>query len=130
MSRYSMLLAGAALLAFAAPAAAADQPYTGWYLGLGVGYDGLSDVGATWAGPQPPGDANLGFNDAALGIASFGYRWSDFRGEVELGYTEHSLLKGLFAGVPDAGRFSVGSLLFNVDYDIPLGWAGMRWTIG
>jgi len=125
-----MLLAGVAFLACAAPGTAMAEDFQGWYLGLGVGYDGLSDMQATWAGPQPPGVANLGFNNAALGIASFGYKWGDFRGEAELGYAEHSLLKGIFAGAPDAGRFSVGSLLFNVDYDVPLGWGGLKWTVG
>ena len=130
MTRTSMLMAGVAFLACVVPGVAMAEDFQGWYLGLGVGYDGLSDMQATWGGPQPPGVANLGFNNAALGIASFGYKWGDFRGEAELGYAEHSLLKGIFAGAPDAGRFSVGSLLFNLDYDLPLGWGGLKWTVG
>ena len=42
--RNSMLLAGAALVALAAPGSMAEEQPQGWYLGLGIGFDSLGDT--------------------------------------------------------------------------------------
>ena len=88
MKLRSIALAGAAALAISFPAAASDA--TGWYFGLGVGWDMPSKVTAEFT----PGPVDLKFSadDSALFIGTFGYRFNNrFRIENEIGYVTHDL---------------------------------------
>ena len=81
----SIALAGAAALALSVPAAASDA--TGWYLGIGAGYDMPSKVTAEFTGTVPV-TGQAGFSNTGLYIATFGYRFdSHFRIENEVGLT-------------------------------------------
>ncbi len=80
-------LAGVAVVALAGPAAASN--ITGWYLGLGAGWDHMGNVEAKFT-PKSAGTAQsvkMGTNDGALILGAFGYRFPNrLRIEDEIGY--------------------------------------------
>src|ERR1700753_1548738 len=83
MRLHRIALSGAALLALVSPAFAGQ----GWYAGLGAGWDTLNNPGIT--GTYDTG--KLKTNDSAIVIGSFGYKWHNWRFEIEPGYTRHDL---------------------------------------
>ncbi len=98
MNLRTLALAGAAALAFSSPALA--QP-TGWYLGLGFGYDHLDNQGFKSTGVPTVYDYR--FNGGFLGTASAGYKF-DFglRLEGEISYTDHG---ATWIDVPGTPKF-------------------------
>jgi OmpA-OmpF porin, OOP family len=117
----TIALAGVAALALSGPAAASDA--TGWYLGLGAGWDHMgqfSQVFTPQIPPNPPGTADVifktGTDDTALIVGSFGYRFANhIRIENEIGYDKHDLNDPLFDG-----HSGITSDLININWDIPL----------
>ncbi|MBU6472791.1 MAG: outer membrane beta-barrel protein, partial [Alphaproteobacteria bacterium] len=110
-------LAGVAALAIAGPAAASNA--TGWYIGLGLGWDRLGNVkgslvptGTGYTG----GTAKLGTDDGVLVTGAFGYRFANrVRLEAEFGYTPHSIKETGYSGHVD-----ITSAMLNAAYDFPL----------
>ena len=125
MKLRSIALAGVAVLALSVPAAASDT--TGWYLGLGVGWDSMADFNQHVVGAYTPpiADYNTKTEDAALFIGTFGYRFENgFRLENEVGYVDHNINGG---DLPSAnittsftGSVTVLSDFVNLLYDYPL----------
>jgi outer membrane protein OmpA-like peptidoglycan-associated protein len=110
-----LALSGAALLAFVSPALAGQ----GWYIGLGAGWDTLNNTNIT--GTFVNGKINS--NDSALVIGSLGYKWHNWRFEVEPGWTSHNIKSVDLSGGgsdPMDGHARLYSALANVLYDIPL----------
>src|SRR5262245_37642965 len=120
MRLQKIALAGVAALAVSIPAMA--NAGTGWYLGLGAGWDHLEKVRGSNAG----GAADVDFKDGVYVSGTAGYKWDNgLRLEEEIGFTSHSA-KTISAvppppTLPAGGRASVTSLLLNLVYDIPLG---------
>ncbi len=124
-------LAGVAALALAGPAAASDA--TGWYLGLGAGWDHLGQAKELFT----PGSHVIkqDTDDSALVVGSVGYRFADrVRLEVEIGWDRHDATgdtfgSGVPAGTTNGGRLTAYSAMFNAAYDVPLTkrWA---WEVG
>jgi outer membrane protein OmpA-like peptidoglycan-associated protein/opacity protein-like surface antigen len=112
MKLRSIALAGVATLALSAPASAST--YQGWYLGLGAGWDWADNVKIESGGSF----VKARFHDDVLGVASVGYKWGDFRFEIEGGYDQRGVRKDL-PGID--GGMSITSGMFNALYDIPLG---------
>src|ERR1700680_124065 len=84
MKLRTIALAGASLIAFATPAAAAD----GWYLGLGAGWSKMSEL--TYQQTTPGGKIN--FDNAARFDVAAGYKWaSGLRLELEDGYASYDV---------------------------------------
>src|SRR5690348_1463004 len=105
----SMILAGTALLALTASARADNQ---GWYLGLGIGWDTSELVHMT---PATGTTYKVPFNDDVLGTATLGYKWDNFRAEIEGGYDERAFSKHSLGPNPTiAGGMAVTSGLFNL----------------
>ena len=78
MKLRTIALAGASLLAFATPAAAAE----GWYLGLGAGWSQLRDIDYRVNGGPTGRDE---YDNAARFDFATGYKWpSGFRLELEV----------------------------------------------
>ncbi len=129
MKLRSIALAGVALAALTAPAAASD--YMGWYLGAGIGY-GYPDTVHISTALGNAGRTHIAYDPDALGVVSFGYKWDgNIRTELELGYKGHSTDPDFLReyGANLGGGVMIKSALFNVNYDIPL-WHGFSWTIG
>ncbi|MGA7714099.1 MAG: OmpA family protein [Rhizomicrobium sp.] len=136
----SIALAGAAVLALSVPAAASDA--TGWYVGLGIGWDTMSKYSEVFTpntGPAPVVTFKVKPDGTALFIGSFGYRFdSHFRIEDEIGYDSHTTSGGTLisggpaqlvvgggtyangAAVPFKGHSTVESDFVNLVYDIPV----------
>jgi opacity protein-like surface antigen len=121
-------LAGVAAVALAGPASASDA--TGWYLGLGAGWDHLGQVKELYT----PGAHVIkqDTDDSALVVGSVGYRFADrVRLEAEIGWDRHdatgdAMGSGVPAGTSNGGRATITSALFNAAYDIPLASASAR----
>ena len=132
MKLRTLALAGAAALALSVPATASGT--TGWYIGLGVGWDMMSDFngsvtppyGLTWQTRANPNTTDFKVNpdDSALFIASVGYRFDNrFRIENEIGYElDHSITVSSggvkIAGV--SGDAEARTDMLNIMYDLPL----------
>src|SRR5579871_6536925 len=132
MKLRAIVLAGAATLALTTPALAI---HTGWYIGLGAGYDDLSNVKVT---PSIASPFIIQYSGNAIYIANTGYKFDDqFRLEAEFGFDAHTASKlgpNLAGGgpyVPPAltGGTSTTTLMLNLAYDFHL---GERWgaTLG
>ena len=81
-------LAGVAALALTAPAVASDA--TGWYLGLGVGWDRMGTFEQTFSGGPAPTRFKTGTSDSALIAGTFGYRFGNHvRLENEIGAQQY-----------------------------------------
>src|SRR5579862_7949060 len=129
MKLRSIALAGVALAALTVPAAASD--YMGWYLGAGIGY-GYPEIVHIDTALGSAGRTHIAYDPDALGVVSFGYKWdANIRTELELGYKGHSTDPDFLRefGANLGGGVTIKSVLFNVNYDIPL-WHGLSWTIG
>ena len=104
-------MAGVAAAALSVPALANDA--TGWYLGLGVGYDQIQPVRYEAAGVVGRGH----FSDSAIGALSFGYKFdSGFRLEDEISYDSHDTNQAGFSGSAE-----MRADLFNLFYDWRMG---------
>ena len=130
MKLRSIALAGVAALALTAPAMASDA--TGWYLGLGAGWDTMMVTHTDWSGPALPGHKTFPYHDDVLGTAAIGYKFDDIglRTELELGYEQRALIRGPVFGFGDAGGMQIGSAMADFIYDVPIGWWGLTWSIG
>jgi outer membrane protein OmpA-like peptidoglycan-associated protein/opacity protein-like surface antigen len=110
MKLYAIALAGVAAVVLAAPAAAGP---TGWYLGLGIGWNNPN--GGNFS-TNCCGSGNLNLDDTAAYMGSFGYKWNNgWRAELELNYTDPDLGSGL------GGDLTKTALMANINYDIPVG---------
>ncbi|HEY5336727.1 MAG TPA: outer membrane beta-barrel protein, partial [Rhizomicrobium sp.] len=110
-------LAGVAALALSGPAVASDA--TGWYLGLGAGWDHMGQFTQGFN----PGHINIktGTQDSALIAGTFGYKFTNnLRLEDEIGYDRHAVDQTGFGG-----RNTILSDMLNVMWDVPL---SSRWT--
>ena len=110
-------LAGVAVLSLIGPATASNT--TGWYLGLGAGWDNLDNIKGRLV-PNGGGPAllagKLGVNDSALVTGAIGYRSiSRLRLEAEIGYTPHDISR-----VGYGGHVDILSFMGNLAYDYPL----------
>src|SRR5258708_5927219 len=106
MNITKLLLAGAAALAMTAPAHAGE----GWYLGLGAGWDTVNSTHITGAGL----DGKLHSRDTALVEASAGYKFRDFRVEVETAWDRHHIDNFTSGGVTtplDNGHLEMRSVM-------------------
>ena len=126
MKLRSIALAGAAVMALSAPAAAST--YTGWYLGLGVGYGYPELMGTSTY--MPSGTKHVSYDPDALGFVSAGYKWdSNIRTEIELGYKGHSTDPDTYLKEKMGGGVTIKSAMFDVVYDLPL-TDDLTWSIG
>src|ERR1700742_3361866 len=130
-------LTGIAALALSIPAAA--NAGTGWYLGLGAGWDHLENVKMT----NPPFTGNVKSDDSALFAGTIGHKWdSGWRLEEEIGYVSNGV-STLHRIIPPGGTVNGSgsqravSILGNLVYDIPVsdtvsfslgGGAGVGWV--
>ncbi|HEX3486349.1 MAG TPA: outer membrane beta-barrel protein, partial [Micropepsaceae bacterium] len=119
MKLKTFAFAGASLIAFASPAAAAD----GWYLGLGAGWSKLRDVAYSVNGGPQGKDT---YKDTARFDLAAGYKWPmGIRLEIETGYGNYAL-KNSFTPPPVAaiagadGHVDIGTVMANVAYDFPI----------
>jgi len=126
MKLRSIALAGVATAALCAPASASD--YTGWYLGLGVGYQ---DPYLVHADSPATGPVKLAYNPDAFGIGAIGYKWDmNIRTELELGYggntTDQQTSAGTLSGAPKVRAMQIIDELEPVKrggYGGAIGWA-------
>ena len=110
MKLRAIALAGVAAVVLAGPAAA--NP-TGWYLGLGVGWNNSNGGHAS---TNCCGSGGLGLDDTAAYMANVGYKWDNgWRAELELSYTDPDFGKGI------PGDLTKTALMANINYDIPVG---------
>ena len=99
-------LAGVAAMALSAPAVASDA--TGWYLGLGVGWDRMGSFEQTFSGPTNV-RIKTDTDATALVAGTFGYRFGNsIRIEDEIRYDRHDSKN------PFSGRVGILSDLVNV----------------
>jgi opacity protein-like surface antigen len=98
-----------------------------WYLGLGAGWDEMSNINFN---DNLGNSGDLKTNDNALVIGSIGYRFpaSPFRVELEGGYDWHKLNQLDYNGVSVAasGHANLGSALVNGIYDFRF---APRWAL-
>jgi outer membrane protein OmpA-like peptidoglycan-associated protein len=117
MTRYSIFLASAAIL-MATPAAAG----TGWYLGLGAGWATADSIDGRL---KPAGlNGSLDLDDSIRGSGAVGYKWENFRLEVEGAYSRHDADRISAFGLGSTsigGDVGIGTVLANAAYDVPLG---------
>jgi len=131
MKLRAIALAGAVTLALSTPALAV---HTGWYLGLGAGYDDLSNVRVT---PSISAPFVIQYSGNAIYIANVGYKFEGgWRSELEFGFDAHTARRmGPFGGfatlVPPAlsGGTSTATLMLNIARDFKLG-DGWGLTLG
>src|SRR3982750_4398049 len=112
----TIVLAGIAALAVSGPAVASDA--TGWYLGLGAGWDRLGNLSLHFLPAGPGEKANT--DDAALFLGTFGYRLpSGIRFEAEIGYDHHSVNGAdvLFGAGSLSGHINNLTGMLNAAYD-------------
>src|SRR6185437_10460545 len=130
MTIRSIALAGVAALALATPAVASEA--TGWYLGLGAGWDTMELAHYNNSTIAPPLEVKVPYHDDVLGTAALGYKWGDsgFRTELEIGYEQRGLNSKSLFGPTAKGGMQLGSAMFNAVYDVPLGWWGLTASIG
>src|SRR3569833_2595981 len=113
------------LLALATVAAAAlstpAMAGTGWYLGLGGGWD--NQLGYRTTSVPAPGllNSKVSSSDDAIGAAAIGYAFEGgWRLENEFAFTQHSThLGGTGSFLADGGN-QITSDMINLVYDIPL----------
>ncbi|HEY2071095.1 MAG TPA: OmpA family protein [Rhizomicrobium sp.] len=115
MNIKTILLAGATALALIGPAQAGE----GWYLGLGAGWDTAYSTQVTGAGL----DGKIRSRGTPIVEASGGYKFGDFRLEVETAWDRHVIDNfregGVTTGVTD-GHLEMRSAMVNGIYDIPI----------
>src|SRR5215469_7735172 len=112
MKLRTIALAGVAVAALSGSPALAST--TGWYLGLGVGYDHLNPVHVTSTFPF---SIDVDHSDNVIVVGSVGYKFdSGLRIENEIGYTTHDI-SGL---INTDGSTDAKSDLVNFIYDFPL----------
>ena len=120
------------------PPPAAAQPYvqtvlppspwaSGFYVGLGAGWDGQNNIAVDQLSP-PPGTGQLTTDDGLIFAGTLGYKLPTIpiRLEFESGYDWHKISTfntggGSFAA---GGHANIASELFNAIYDFPVapGW--------
>ncbi|HEY8950131.1 MAG TPA: porin family protein, partial [Rhizomicrobium sp.] len=106
-------LAGVAAMALSAPAVASDA--TGWYLGLGVGWDHMGTFEQTFTGGPLPARFKTNTDDSAIIAGTVGYRFANhIRVEDEVSWNRHDVKS------PFDGRVSLLTDMLNVVWDIPL----------
>src|ERR1700677_4061426 len=93
-------LAGVTAAALSSPAFAEGE---GWYLGLGGGYAAETTVNLrTIHGPIPPVNLPVAANypmsldNGGIIVPSVGYKWDNFRVEIESAYSSHSVSSAMF----------------------------------
>ena len=112
MKLRTIALAGVAAVALSSTSAFADT--TGWYLGLGVGYDHLNPTHMTSTFPF---SINVDSQASVIVVGSVGYKFdSGLRLEDEIGYDTHDVSKT--SGL--TGSQDIKSDLINLIYDMPL----------
>src|SRR5580698_8111088 len=120
-------LAGVAALALAGPASASDA--TGWYLGLGAGWDNMGNYGVHYNMGGPINNDKYSTSDTALFVGSVGYKFNNhIRLEGEIGYDSRTVGREAVDGDPvgaeeaagSGGHMSITSAMLNAAYDIPL----------
>ena len=110
MTRKALLIGTVAAIALA-PANAAH--FQGWYIGLEGGGNWIDettlvhDSGAARQATFDPGFA---------GLATFGYAWRSWRGELELGYRHNDI--ETISNNPVQGEFNEFSHMLNILYDV------------
>lgn len=104
MTFRSIALVGAALVALATAASAADADGR-WYVGAGVGV------------AMPGNVEGIPFDTTWRGIASFGYDMNMIRLETEIGYTDPSVSGSNSDANVDVEQLTV---MVNALYDLPL----------
>jgi len=117
------------------PAAPATQPYysaplpppewaSGFYVGLGAGWDGQNDVTVNQLTP-PPATGTLTPDNGLIIAGTLGYKLPTIpiRLEFESGYTWHKISTFDTGGASFAagGHSNIASELFNATYDFPIG---------
>jgi OmpA-OmpF porin, OOP family len=119
-------LTGLLMALAAAPALAGD----GFYVGLGAGWDGQSNISLDEL-RAPFATGQITTNDGAIIAGTLGYKFPviPIRLEFETGYDFHSAssfsgFNGASAGV--TGHSNIASELFNAIYDLPV---GPRWNL-
>src|ERR1700679_2126454 len=100
MKLHAFAMAGAAIVALSIPAAASD--YQGWYIGLGAGWD-TSELVHAYSQTTPGSSYKIPFHDDALGLVTIGYRWDNFRLELEGGYDQRGLVRSASAPEVEGG---------------------------
>jgi OOP family OmpA-OmpF porin len=107
-----------ALAAMALPAAAQDfKPPQGWYLGAGAGWSWMQGT----ADFAKINDTNPNYQGAARFSGALGYKWHDWRAELEPDFaTNDAKLTGF------GGGSTVAALMANIAYDFRL---DSRWTL-
>jgi OOP family OmpA-OmpF porin len=130
MKLRTIALASASLIAFVTPAAAG----TGWYLGLGLGWSEAQSVDYQLTSPPGPAGGHFSFNTAMRGDFAAGYKMpSGFRVELEDGYGQYKIKSATTPGgakiAGAGGHVSIGTMMANVAYDIPLS-SGFGFTVG
>jgi OOP family OmpA-OmpF porin len=104
------LVFGLGLVGSAAQAQGAKSDVTGWYIGLGVGWDHLGGFNETVA---PGTRLNIDTDDTALVTGSLGYRFADHvRLEAEIGFDRHDVSN------PLNGHAGNTTVMANGMYDI------------
>src|SRR5215471_11809602 len=121
-------LAGAAVLALSAPAFA---DHTGWYLGLGAGYEQTQSTNLVLPPDPIFGTPALNvkekFNGSGIYLADVGYKFNNgIRVEGELAWknpnSKLTFCEGLRCGnFLGKGGLEVGSIMVNFVYDWALG---------
>jgi opacity protein-like surface antigen len=84
-----------------------------WYLGINVG----DTFGGADKWKRGAARGSLDNNSAISYSAAIGYKPSNFRYEVELGYTDRDIDSGT-----SSGSIKAGKLMANALYDIPTNW--------
>jgi OOP family OmpA-OmpF porin len=123
-SGYASVLALAAGMLLAVPLGAQAQPFRGFYVNLGGGYDLTPDVRAT-----PPGGGSIDVHrdDGFAGLGSLGYAFGNgFRLELEGSYRQNGLngVSGATTPTTASGTLATYGVMGNVLFDMDI---GMPW---
>ena len=125
MKTKAVALSGLLCVAAAAPAVAGE----GFYVGLGAGWAGQSNINLSQLTPSL-GGGQVTTDDGVLVAGSLGYKLPELpiRIEFESGYDFHSVSTIQFNGVSysGSGHNDIASELFNAIYDFPV---APQWNI-
>src|SRR6185503_7829117 len=105
MNIRAIALGGVVALALCGPAVASDA--TGWYLGLGAGWDRLGNFQTKFQQGGPT--ETIGTDNSVLLTGSFGYRMPlGLRLEAEFGWSKHDIhgANNVFTGTDVGGNIS------------------------
>ncbi len=108
----------------AIPLAAQAQPFRGFYVNLGAGYDLAPNSNATLPASLPGSGTQLRRDDGFAGLGSFGYAFGNgFRLELEGNYRRNGLDGMSGATVPTSASGTINSygVMGNVLFDMDIG---------